>query len=54
MSTESKDNETEEETSIVGRITGLFSRIRLKTSSEEGSSRISNVLGRIKNIFSRS
>lgn len=54
ISTESKDGETEEEPSIFGRITGLFSRIRLKTSSEEGGSRISNVLGRIKSIFSRS
>jgi len=54
MSTEAEGHETEEETSIVGKIIGLFSRIRLKTSSEEGSSRISNVLGRIKSIFLRS
>ena len=53
-STKTKDQEIEEETTVIGRITGLFSRIKLKTSSEEGSSRISNIFVKIKNIFSRS
>lgn len=53
ISTNNKDQETEE-TTIISRITGLFSRIRFKTSNEEGNSRISSILVKIKSIFSKS
>lgn len=54
VSTKSNDQGSGEKLSIIKRVIGLFSRIRLKTSSEEGSSKISDVLIKIKSIFSRS
>lgn len=51
---ESGDEKTTEELGIKGKINGIFSRIKPKSYGEEGGSLISNALGKIRDIFSRS
>jgi hypothetical protein len=50
----SGDEKTTEELGIKGKIKGIFSQIKPKSYSEEGGSLISNALGKIRDIFSRS
>ena len=50
----SKSKETEDKSGFVGKIKGIFSKIKLKKTNDEEGSKISNILKRIKGIFSKS
>jgi len=49
-----KSEEAQEKSKIVDKISSLFSRIKLKKSGEGEESKVSNILGKIKGIFSKS
>lgn len=54
FSRKSKSEDSEEKSKIVGKITGIFSKLKGKKSEGSEGSKISNVLGKVKGIFSKS